>query len=128
MGAKDLPPSEFEIMRVIWERGAATVRDVHDELSKDRRLAYTSISSLLSRLRDKGYVEVEEQGTAYVYRPLISQDQVVLKKVDDLITRVLGGNLGPVANYIARSRKLTPEQMAALEAIVKSERADEEQQ
>lgn len=123
---RDLPPSEFEIMRVVWEKGSATVRDVHDELSRNRKLAYTSVSSLLNRLKDKGYVEVVEQDTAYVYRPLVSQDQVVLRKVDDLVNRVLGGNLAPLANYIVRSRKLTPEQIAALEDIVKSEEKSEE--
>ncbi|MDO8587444.1 MAG: BlaI/MecI/CopY family transcriptional regulator [Armatimonadota bacterium] len=118
---RDLPPSEFEVMRVIWEMGSATVRDVHDKLSKDRRLAYTSVSSLLGRLRDKGYVEVEERDAAYVYRPLVSQDQVVLRKVSDLVNRVLGGNLAPLASHIVRSRKLTPEQIRALEEIVNSE-------
>jgi BlaI family transcriptional regulator, penicillinase repressor len=118
---RDLPPSEFEVMRVIWKMGSATVRDVHDELSKNRRLAYTSVASLLIRLRDKGYVEVEERDAAYIYRPLVSQDQVVLRKVDDLVNRVLGGNLAPLASHIVRSRKLTPEQIAALEEIVNSE-------
>jgi len=118
---RDLPPSEFEVMRVIWDKGCATVRDVHDELSKNRRLAYTSVASLLIRLRGKGYVEVEERDSAYVYRPLVSRDQVVLRKVDDLVNRVLGGNLAPLASHIVRSRKLTAEQIKALEEIVNSE-------
>lgn len=123
---RDLPPSEFEVMRVIWSKGNATVRDVHDELSKDRRLAYTSVASLLNRLREKGYVEVEEHDAAYVYRARIPQDQVVLKKVDDLVNRILGGNLAPLASYIVRNRKLTAEQIAALEEIVNSQEKDED--
>ena len=123
--ARDLPPSEFEIMRVVWDMGRATVREVHDELTKERKLAYTSVASLMNRLRDKGYLAVEGGETAYVYHPLISREQVLLSKVDDLVTRVLGGNLAPLALYIAQNRNLTPEQMTALEEILRSQEKDE---
>lgn len=115
---RDLPQAEFEIMSVIWDRGEATVREVRTALDGDRKLAYTTVATLLNRLRDKGYVEAEERDFAYVYRALVPREQVVRRKLDDLVQRVLEGHLAPLAAYIAEKRNLTPEQVRALEEML----------
>lgn len=122
---RDLPQAEFEVMDVLWRAGEATGKEIHARLGKRRKIAYTTLLTLLSRLREKGYVEVEERNFAYVFRPLVGREQVVRRKLDDLVNRVLGGSLGPLAAYITENRKLTPEQLAALDEIVKSEGEEE---
>jgi len=117
---RDLPQAEFEVMDVLWDRGEATVKDVLAALGSERKLAYTTVATLLNRLRDKGYVDAEERSFAYVYRPLVPREQVVQRKLDDLVRRVLGGSIGPLAAYIAEKRNLTAEQIRALEEIVGS--------
>ena len=117
---RDLPQAEFGVMDVLWEKGEATVKQVQSALSARRKLAYTTVSTLLSRLREKGYVEAEERNFAYVFRPLVGREQVVRRKLDDLVNQVLGGDVAPLAAYIADNRELTPEQVDALEEIVRS--------
>ena len=117
---RDLPQGEFEVMDALWDKGEATVKEVLSALSRGRKLAYTTVATLLNRLRDKGYVAAEERNFAYVYRPLVAREQVVRRKLDDLVQRVLGGSMGPLAAYIAERKNLTPEQIKALEEIVGS--------
>ena len=116
----DIPQREFEIMEILWDKGEATIRQVHDVLIERRKVAYTTVATLLMRLRGKGAVKTREQNFAYVFRPAVEREPVVNRKVADFITRVLGGDVAPLATYIAENRKLTPEQIKALEEIVRS--------
>ncbi len=118
MPMRDLSQAEMEVMRVLWEKGEATIRDVHDELINGRRLAYTTISTMMMRLRDKGYLSATEQGGAYLFRPLIGREEVLKRKLDDLVKMLLGGNVRPLAVYVAETAGLTPEQIAALERAI----------
>jgi predicted transcriptional regulator len=121
---RDLPPSQVEIMEVLWKKGEATVRDIFEELFPRRKLAYKTVATLLMRLRDRGYVEAEERNFAYTFRPLVERDQVVNRKLEDLVTRVLGGDLTPLALYMAKhGDKLSTEQIDTLEEVVRKARA-----
>jgi BlaI family transcriptional regulator, penicillinase repressor len=123
---RDLPQAELDVMEIVWEKGEATVRDVFVELNKTRQLAYKTVGTLLGRLRDRGYVEARERNFAYVFRPLVPRDQVVLRKVDDLVHKVLGGDLTPLALYISRhGDSLSAEQIDALDEIVQAARRKE---
>ena len=118
---RDMPRGEMEVMEVVWQRGEVTVREVFEELNLRRKLAYKTVGTLLGRLRSRGYIEAEERNFAYVFRPLIARDQVVLRKVDDLVNKVLGGDLTPLALYMAEhGDELTTEQTDALEAAVRA--------
>lgn len=123
---KDLPQAEYEVMEVLWREGEATIKRVHAVLSAERKLAYTTVATLLSRLREKGYVDAREQNFAYVFRPLIEKAQVQRRKLDDLVQRVFGGSLVPLAAYIAENSKLTPDQIAALEEMIASGAREED--
>ncbi len=122
---RDLSQAEFEVMDILWQRGRSTVRQVQAALGRERELAYTTVATLLNRLREKGYVEARERNFAYEFRPLVRREQVVRRKLDDLVKRVLRGSVAPLAAYIAESRKLTPEQLATLEEIAGSETTEE---
>ncbi len=116
----DLPQSEFEVMDVLWHKGEATIKEIHAELSAQKKLAYTTVATLLNRLREKGYVEAEERNFAYVFHALVTREHVQTRKLDDLVQRVLHGNVGPLAAYITQNRELTEEQIAALREIIES--------
>lgn len=117
----DLPQAEFEVMEVLWRMKEATVKQVQAELGQDRKLAYTTVATLLNRLRERGYVEAEERNFAYVFSPLVERDRVVRRKLDDLVRKVLGGDIAPLAAYIAENRDLSPDQLAALEEMTKAD-------
>ena len=117
----DLAPAEFEIMEILWKKGQASTKTIVAALPEARKLAYNTVATVLTRLRDKGYVQASEDNLAYIYRPLIDRRQVEDRKLDDLVHRILGGNLSTLAVYIARKSKLNPDQIAALEAIIESQ-------
>lgn len=121
MEKSDLSPAEFEIMDILWKRGSATIKDIQQELSSKRELARTTISTLLTRMHEKGYVESRQKAFAYEFYPLVEKDGVVNRKLRNLVETILGGDVAPLASYIVKNRKLTPEQITMLEEIVRSE-------
>lgn len=120
----DLPQAEFDVMNILWSKGEATVKELVAAYSEEKRPAYTTVATLLKRLRDRGYVEAIERNFAYVFRPLVPREQVVKRKLDDLVQRVLDGHLSPLAAYIAEKKKLTPEQIQVLEEMLGSNDED----
>lgn len=83
---------ELQIMKVIWEKGAATVRQVCDAVSKQRATAYTTILTLMSILEQKGALVHTKSGRAYIYKPIISRHQATQNHVRDVIMRFFDGN------------------------------------
>ena len=122
----DLPPAELEVMEVLWRKGEATVREIQRALRGKSKRAYTTVATLLTRLRERGYVETQERDFAYLYRPLVERDHVARRKLDDLVERVLAGSVAPLAAYIAENRQLTAEQIAALQGIIEAETESQE--
>lgn len=117
---KNLSDAEFAVMDVLWRLGQGTVKEVQGMLAGERTLAYTTVATLLNRLKDKGYVEAQEKNFAYEFHPLIAREQVVRRKLDDLVRQVLGGDIAPLAAYIVRNTQLTPEQIDVLEALART--------
>jgi predicted transcriptional regulator len=87
-----LTDQELEIMKVVWNRGAATVRDVYEELLKHRKIAYTTVQTMMGVLEHKGRLKKETDDRAYVYRPAQSQKEVVGSMVGDFVKRVFNGS------------------------------------
>ena len=123
----DLSAGEFEIMDVLWKMGRASVREVQAALEPARLLSRSAIATVLMRMKEKGYVDAREKNFAWEFRPLAKRDQVVRRKLDDLVDRLFGGDVAPLAAYLADTRKLTPEQISLLEDIAKSEPRGEEE-
>lgn len=120
----DLSPAELEIMEILWRKGHASVKDVQAELGEERKLNRTTVAMQLSRMKEKGYVEAREKNFAYEFHPLVDREDLAQKKLDDVVVRLLGGNVAPLAAYIAKNRKLTPEQMKCMEEIMESSRKE----
>jgi BlaI family penicillinase repressor len=87
-----LTRQELLIMKVIWERGSATVRDVCDEISQKKPTAYTTILTLMQILEKKGALLRKRSGRSYIYSPLFSRNQATRNQVNDLLTRFFDGN------------------------------------
>ena len=69
-----IPPLELEAMKVLWDLGQATVRQVQMEMSRRRPLAYTTVMTLLDRLTRRGAAERRKQGRAHLYHPLLARE------------------------------------------------------
>ncbi len=86
---------EADIMSVAWKLGTATVKDVFEELYPDKRLAYTTIMTVMSRLANKGILKQDRSGTAYIYTPNVSQLEMANTMINHVIDKVLGGDIRP---------------------------------
>jgi len=122
----DLSPAEFRVMNILWRRGCATVKEIQAEIGDQKPLARTTINTLMTRMKDKGFVEAIEKNFAYEFHPLVERQSVTRNKLSELVDKVLEGNIGLLAAYIVENRDLTPDQVTALEEIVRSESRREE--
>ena len=115
----ELSTAELEVMKVLWEKGTGTVKDVQAALP-DKKWGYTTFMTLVVRAYEKGYLKREKQGPAYIYEPVVSQKKTMGKMVRGFVDRVFDGALGPLVNYIAESKELSPKEMEELRKLAKS--------
>jgi predicted transcriptional regulator len=87
-----LTRQELEIMKVVWERGAATVREVWEIMSQTKSSAYTTILTLIQILEKKGALARTKAGRSHIYRPLLTRQQAIRNQMEDILSRFFDGN------------------------------------
>ena len=78
---------ELEVLKVLWDRGPSTVREVMDVLNERRERAYTSVMSLLNTMFEKGFLRRKPEGRAFVYSPRVTREKTLGRMVHDLVTQ-----------------------------------------
>lgn len=105
--------AELDVLKVLWETGPSTVRDVAAALRRRRRrLAYNTVLTLLSRLREKGYVAADRGGTAHVFRPVVSRDELIGFSLASLADRVCDGTASPLVHALVRTHRFSADEIA----------------
>lgn len=105
--------AELEVLKVLWDIGPATVREVVAGLPRRRRkLAYNTVLTLVSRLRDKGYVVADRRETAHVFRPVVSRDDLLGFSLATLADRVCDGTASPLVHALVRSHRFSADEIA----------------
>lgn len=118
-----VPPvsdAELDVLKALWEHGPGTVREVEARLRrKRRRWAYTTVLTLLSRLRDKGCVASEKAsekggagGTALVFRAVTTREDLLRNGLTELADRVCDGTASPLVHALVQGNKFSPEDIA----------------
>ena len=120
--SEQLTPLELEIMTVLWETGAANVQTVQGRL--ERELAYTTVQTMLNVLHRKDKVTRELREKAYFYRPAVSQSQVMKQTLGDIVDRMFGGSAESLVMNLLETRRLTPETLSRLNALLDKEAED----
>jgi len=110
--------AELEVLKVLWASGPGTVRDVEAQLRRRRRLAYNTVLTLLTRLRDKGYVEADRTGTAHVFRSVVSRDELLRHGLSTLADRVCDGTASPLVLALVKGQRLSREDVAELRRLL----------
>lgn len=96
-----LGPLEQDVMDVVWRFGDATVRDVHDELAKTRKIAYTTVMTTMTRLAAKGLLRRDTAGLAHRYGPIVSRDTYARATLNSVLSWLLERYPEPAASYLA---------------------------
>lgn len=105
-------------MTIVWERGASTVREVYETLRARRPVAYTTVMTMMSILEQKGFLEREREGRAFLYRPTRSQRRVVRQMVREFVERVFGGSARPLLVHLVEDRKLSPADLREMARLI----------
>jgi BlaI family transcriptional regulator, penicillinase repressor len=113
---------ELEILKVVWQRGQATVREVYRDLATHRKIAYTTVLTMMGILEQKGHLKKTAGERAYVYRPAKPQEQVVRSMVQEFVRRVFNGSARPLLVHLAEDPNIHPEEFAELERLLKERR------
>ena len=112
-----LGPLETEILQIVWQLGSATVKDVHQRILADpnRELAYTSVTTVLRRLTQKGWLSCDQQERAFTWKPLVSSQEAKVIQAHEQLNRFLAvGNPDIVAAFADSLDNASLEQIEAI--------------
>ena len=98
-------------MKVVWDRDSATVRDVYEALLERRKVAYTTVMTMMKILEQKRYLKKTLVDRAYVYRPTQPKRQVVGAMVRDFVNRVFNGSAEPLLVHLVEEHNLSREDL-----------------
>jgi predicted transcriptional regulator len=115
-----LTDQELEIMKIVWDRERATVRDVYETLRTRRQIAYTTVMTMMRILERKGHLRVSRAERAYLYRPARPRQRVLGEMVREFVDRVFGGAPEPLVQHLVRDRHLTEADLREIAAQLKS--------
>ena len=109
-------------MKAVWGRGEATVRDVYEDLLAARKVAYTTVMTMMNVLERKGHLRKKTVGRSFLYRPTRPQQQVVGSMVREFVKRVFGGSAQPLLVHLVDEHDLSPEELDLLAKRIEEKR------
>lgn len=121
MPAHPLPrptEAELEILRVLWDQGPSTVREVHTILGRQRDIGYTTILKLMQIMAAKGLVQRDETERAHVYKARVAQEQTQRQLVGHLLDRAFGGSAARLMMQALSGRKASAEEIAQMRQML----------
>ena len=120
-----LSDTEQDILKVLWDLGQGTVREVRAALAaQGHQWAYTTAQTLLTRLLAKGYVAADRTGPAHVYRPAVSRNELLQQRLTDLAEEFCDGTTSPLVLALVEGSDLTAEDIARFRQLLDRLEAD----
>ena len=110
--------AELAILRVLWKRGPSTVREVQQELARDRRTGYTTALKLLQIMMDKGLVIREESRRPHVYQARFAEEQTQRQLVRDLLDRAFGGSAQKLVMQALAAKRASADELAEIRRLL----------
>jgi BlaI family transcriptional regulator, penicillinase repressor len=120
MTSKRRRPTEAElgILRVLWEGGPRSVRDIQRILNESRPTGYTTVLKLMQIMTEKGLVERDESQRPQIYRSRYSQEQTQRQLLRDLLDRAFGGSVKELVLQALATKRSSPEELEAIEKLL----------
>ena len=113
---------ELELLRVLWDKGSATVREMYEVVSQHRALGYTSVLKMLQIMTEKGLVERTEAGKAHVYRAASSQEETQSQMLRDLSERLFAGSAAQLAMHALSMELASAEELEEIRRIIRQKK------
>ena len=109
---------ELAILRVLWDRGSGTVRQIHDVLKHDRGTGYSTTLKMVQVMTDKGLVCKDDSQRPQVYTPALRQEQTQLQLVDDLIQKAFGGSAMKLVLRAASAKRISADELSEIRKLL----------
>ncbi len=117
---KNIKPteSELEILRVLWDRKQATVREVHEELSQFKDCGYTTTLKLLQIMHEKGIVKRDDSGKTHIYEALLSREKTQRQLVDKMVNSLFGGSATQLVMQALGNNSASADELDAIQQLL----------
>ena len=111
--------AELEILNVLWQRGAATVRDVHQQIVKSRpAMGYTTVLKLMQIMAEKGLVRRDERQRAHVYEARLAREQTQRQLIGDLLERAFDGSATKLVMQALSAKKASAKELSTIREML----------
>jgi len=118
---KSLTPlgeSEMEILHHVWGMGEATVAEVQEKILESRKVAYTTVMTIMKNLNDKGFLKYRKQGVTYVYSAAIEPENVQFNLISNLIHKVFKGSPSALVQTLVKGENLTDDEIQSIRKLI----------
>lgn len=120
---KQLTEVELELMTVLWKQGEGAVADVMEALPKERKLAYTSVSTILRILEQKGVLKTRKEGRGHIYIPILQKSDYEAKTIHHVMNSVFEGAPLALVKQLLNSVPLSETDLAEIQELLKSRKS-----
>jgi len=110
--------SELEILQILWTRGLATVREVHEELAKTKEVGYTTTLKLMQIMHEKGLVKRDESMRTHVYQPAVNKEKTQKTMVSKMISTLFGGSSTQLVLQALGEHKASTEELEQIQMLL----------
>lgn len=108
----------MEILHHVWELGEATVAEVKERILKERKVAYTTVMTIMKNLNDKGYLKYRKDGNTYVYSARKKPEEVQSNLVSGMIDKVFKGSTSALVQTLVKGENLSEEELKELRSMI----------
>ncbi len=117
-----LTERELAIMKIVWELGTATVREIYEALrGRQEMVAYTTVMTMMNILEEKSYLKKTRESRAYVYEPAQPRSEVISGMVQEFVDRVFNGSARPLVLNLLEERKLSERELREISRMIQEE-------
>lgn len=120
-----LSEAQLAVMRALWELGEAPTAEVVRRVAAKRRLAYTTVATMLSRLEKRGVVTSHQVGREKVYQAVVSEHEVRTSMVAGLVSRLFRGDPAALVSHLVREDEIDEEDLGRVREILREHEKDE---
>lgn len=112
--------AELEILRFLWQRGVATVRDIQDDLIRTKKIAYTSIATIMRIMVEKNMVEIVDERRPQKFKAIVTETDARKRVTDDWLSRMFNGSIADLVRHALTGRKLPKKEIEELKKLIDS--------
>ena len=117
---------QLRIMKILWRSESTTVASVHEQLSAETPLAYTTVATMLRKMEARGLVRHQKNGRRFLYSAAVLAEAVTRSMANDVIDRLFEGNLADMVSHLLSTREISPEELRELEELITARKKRED--